>query len=135
MKKLKQIVILILGINFLLLINTGCDDTLTSEEVDSIVMPDSNVSYAKHIAIVFELKCNRCHNPSQREGGVDLSSHAQIISDPRIVSQGSASTSVLVWTIEYRAGFPPMPPLLYKGLIPNHIKGVRTWIREGALNN
>ena len=135
MKKLKQIVILIFGINFLLLINTGCDDTLTSEEVDSIVMPDSNVSYAKHIAIVFELKCNRCHNPSQREGGVDLSSHAQIISDPRIVSQGSASTSVLVWTIEYRAGIPQMPPPIYGQLVLNHIEGIKTWINEGAKNN
>ncbi len=135
MKKLKQIALLIFGINFLMLINAGCDDTLTAEEVDNIVMPDSGVSYADHIAVVFEFNCNRCHNPSLKEGGVDLSTWSGIVADPRIVSRGSDSTSVLVWTIEYRAGFPPMPPLLYKGLIPNHIKGVRTWIREGALNN
>lgn len=135
MKKLKQIVIIIFGINLLLLINTGCDDTLTAEEVDNIVMPDSNVSYAEHIAIVFELKCVSCHNSSQREGGVDLSTWSAIISDPRIVFPGSDSTSVLVWTIEYKPGFPPMPPLQYPGLVPNHIKGIKTWINEGAKNN
>ena len=135
MMKINQIVILIFGINLLLLIITGCDDTLTTEQIDNIVMPDSNVSYADHIAIVFELKCVSCHSPSLREGGVDLSTHSAIIADPRIVFPGSDSTSVLVWTIEYRAGFSPMPPLQYPGLVPNHIKGVRTWIREGAKNN
>jgi hypothetical protein len=135
MKKLKQIVILIFGVNLVLLINTGCDDTLTTEQIDNIVMPDSNVSYAEHIAIVFELKCVSCHNTSLREGGVDLSTWSGIIADPRIVFPGSDSTSVLVWTIEYRPGFSPMPPLQYRGLVPNHVEGVRTWIREGAKNN
>lgn len=135
MKKLKQIVIFSFGINFLFLINTGCDDSLTAEEVDNIVMPDSNVSYSDHIAVVFEFNCNRCHNPSLKEGGVDLTTWSGIIADPRIVFPGSDSTSVLVWTIEYRAGFPPMPPFQYPGLVPNHIEGVKTWIREGAKNN
>ena len=135
MKSLKQIVILIFGINLGLLINTGCDDTLTTEQIDNIVMPDSNVSYAEHIAIVFELKCVSCHSPSLKEGGVDLSSWSGIIADQRIDFPGSDSTSVLVWTIEYRPGFPPMPPLQYRGLVPNHVEGVRTWIREGAKNN
>ncbi len=134
MKKFKQIILIILGINFLLIFNS-CDDTLTNDQINDIVMPDSNVSYAEHIAIVFELKCVNCHNSSLREGGVDLSTWSGIIADPRIVFPGSDSTSVLVWTIEYRAGFPPMPPLQYPGLVPNHIEGVRTWIREGAKNN
>ncbi|RKY94220.1 MAG: hypothetical protein DRQ01_02890 [Ignavibacteriae bacterium] len=135
MIKLKQIASLFFVINFLLLINTGCDDTLTADEVDNIVMPDSNVSYADHIAVVFEFNCNRCHNPSQKEGGVDLSTWSGIVADPRIVFPGSDSTSVLVWTIEYKPGFPPMPPLQYRGLVLNHIKGIRTWISEGAKNN
>jgi len=135
MKKLDQIALLFFVSNFLLLINTGCDDTLTADEVDKIVMPDSNVSYADHIAVVFEFNCNRCHNPSQKEGGVDLSTWSGIVADPRVVFPGSDSTSVLVWTIEYRAGFPPMPPLQYPGLVLNHIEGVKTWIQEGAKNN
>lgn len=135
MRKINQIVLIVLGINFLLLILLGCDDTLTADDVNNIVMPDSNVSYANHIAAVFELKCVSCHQPTRREGGVDLSTWSAIVADPRIVFPGSDSTSVLVWTIERRSGFPPMPPLQYQGLILNHIKGIRTWIREGAKNN
>ena len=135
MINLKQIALFIFGISILLLINTGCDDTLTADDVNNIVMPDSNVSYADHIAVVFEFNCNRCHNPSQKDGGVDLSTWAGIVADPRIVFPGSDSTSVLVWTIEYLPNVSPMPPFNYGQLVQNHIQGIRTWIREGAKNN
>ncbi len=135
MKRLNQIYLLVVIIITSILVSFGCDDTLTDDQINNIVMPASNVSYADHIAVVFELKCVSCHNSSTREGGVDLSTWSAIVSDPRIVFPGSDSTSVLIWTIEYRPGFPPMPPLLYQGLIQNHIEGVKTWIREGAKNN
>jgi Planctomycete cytochrome C len=112
----------------------SCDDTLTSSEVDKIVMPDSNVSYSAHIAPVFEVKCVPCHNNSGRkEAGLDLSSWSGITADPSIVARGSDSTSILVWTIE---GLPPYPLMPPSGrMIENHIQGIRTWIREGALYN
>ena len=135
MMKSKYITLLIFGVSILLLINTSCDDTLTADDVNNIVMPDSNVSYAEHIAVVFEFNCNRCHNPSQREGGVDLSTWSGIVADPRIVFPGSDSTSVLVWTIEYLPNVSPMPPFNFGQLVQNHIQGIRTWIREGAKNN
>jgi hypothetical protein len=118
----------------IILLAQSCDDTLTSTEVNNIVMPDSNVSYSKHIAPVFEVKCVPCHNNTGRkEAGLDLSSWSAATLDPRIIARGSDSTSVLVFSIE---GLPPyalMPPS--GRLIDNHIKGIRTWIREGALNN
>lgn len=117
-----------------LLLIQSCDDTLTSTDVNNIVMPDSNVSYARHIAPVFEVKCVPCHNNNGRqEAGLDLSSWTGITADPSIVARGSDSTSILVWTIE---GFPPYPLMPPTGrMIDNHINGIRTWIREGALNN
>lgn len=131
MKKITNTVISLTIISFICYV--GCDDTLTSTDVDNIVMPDSNVSYAQHIAPVFEVKCVSCHRVDRREGGVDLSSWSAIRSDPRIVFPGSDSTSVLVWTIEGTPPYPPMPPV--EPLIRNHITGIRTWIREGAENN
>ena len=72
-----------------------------------LVMPDSNVSYSKHIAPVFEVKCVPCHNSSRQEAGLDLSSWVNATTaDPSIIARGSDSTSILVWTIE---GFPPYP--------------------------
>jgi hypothetical protein len=111
----------------------SCDDTITQEDINNLVMPDSNVSYAQHIAPVFEVKCVGCHNDSRKEGGVNLSSYTNIIADPRIVFPGSDSTSVLIWTIERLPGTAPMPP--FEWLLRNHIDGIRTWIREGAQNN
>jgi len=133
MKSFYKIYIVVIAASAILLIQS-CDDTLTSTDVNNIVMPDSNVSYAKHIAPVFEVKCVPCHNNNGRqEAGLDLSSWTGVTADPSIVARGSDSTSILVWTIE---GFPPYPLMPPTGrMIDNHIDGIRTWIREGALNN
>jgi len=112
----------------------SCDDTLTSSDVDNIVMPDSNLSYSNHIMPVFEVKCVPCHNNTGRkEAGLDLSSWSAATLDPSIIARGSDSTSILVWTIEGNTSYPLMPPS--GRMIENHIQGIRTWIREGALNN
>jgi len=117
-----------------ILFTQSCDDSLTSSDVDNIVMPDSNVSYSRHIAPVFEVKCVLCHNNTGRkEAGLDLSSWLGVTSDPSIVARGSDSTSILVWAIEGIQSTPLMPP--QGRMKENHIQGIRTWIREGALNN
>ncbi len=129
---MNKIYIALIVASFLLL-SQSCDDTLTSSEVDNIVMPDSNVSYSKHIAPVFEVRCVPCHNSSRKEAGLDLSSWSSATLDPAIIARGSDSTSILVWTIEGLPPYPLMPPT--GRMKENHIKGIRTWIREGALNN
>jgi len=118
---------------FAILLLISCDDTITSEDIDKLVMPDSNVSYAQHIAPVFEVKCVGCHNDQRKEGSVNLSSYTNVIADPRILFRGEADNSVLVWTIEGLPGVQPMPP--YGPLTQNHINGIKTWINEGANNN
>jgi mono/diheme cytochrome c family protein len=118
---------------FAILLLISCDDTITSEDIDKLVMPDSDVSYAQHIAPVFEIKCVGCHNDQRKEGGVNLSAYTNVIADPRIVFPGEADNSVLVWTIEGLAGVQPMPP--YGPLTQNHVNGIKTWINEGAKYN
>jgi len=109
-------------------------DVTKSVNIEFLI-PPNNVSYNLHIQPIFNKSCVECHNPNRREGGVDLSTWASVVSDPRIVFPGSDSTSVLVWVIEYSPGFSPMPPLQYPQLTRNRINGIRNWIREGALNN
>jgi hypothetical protein len=118
---------------FAALISQSCDDTVTSSEIDKLVMPDSNVSYKTHIAPVFEVKCVPCHNSQRSEAGLDLSSWVNATRDPTIIFPGSDSTSILVFTIERIPPYAPMPP--GEWLKRNHIDGIRTWIREGAQNN
>jgi hypothetical protein len=133
MKKhtLKYFIILIL--TFVVIISQSCDDTLTSSDIDNLVMPDSNVSYKAHVALVFEIKCVPCHNSQRSEAGLDLSSWVNATRDPTIIFPGSDSTSILVFAIERIPPYAPMPPSEW--LKRNHINGIRTWIREGAQNN
>ncbi|MCZ7612640.1 MAG: hypothetical protein M5T52_03615 [Ignavibacteriaceae bacterium] len=74
---------IVLSFSFILVISQSCDDTVTSSEIDNLVMPDSNVSYLKHIAPVFEVKCVPCHNDQRGDGGVNLSSWTNV-TDPKI---------------------------------------------------
>jgi hypothetical protein len=133
MKKhtLKYFMILIL--TFVVIVAQSCADTLTSSDINIIVMPDSNVSYKAHVAPVFEIKCVPCHNSQRSEAGLDLSSWVNATRDLTIIFPGSDSTSILVYAIERIPPYVPMPP--NEWLKRNHINGIRTWIREGAQNN
>ncbi len=133
MKKKSVKYFVFFSITSIILFTQSCDDTLTSSEIDNLVMPDSNVSYMTHIAPVFEVKCVPCHNSQRSEAGLDLSSWVNATRDPSIIFPGSDSTSILVYTIERFPPYAPMPP--NEWLKRNHIHGIRTWIREGAQNN
>ncbi|GBD86707.1 planctomycete cytochrome C [bacterium BMS3Abin03] len=119
---------------FLLIAFTDCDDTVV-QEVDNRTIPDSNVSFSKNISPIFELKCNSCHGNGKTEAGLNLTSPAYFV-DGIIVVPGEPDNSVLVWTIEWKAGFPSMPPPDYSvPLTSEQIRGVKTWITEGAKDN
>ncbi|MBI2420322.1 MAG: hypothetical protein HYV28_20875 [Ignavibacteriales bacterium] len=112
---------------------TGCDDTLSD---DSLTMPASGVSYSKHIAPLFQLKCNNsaCHGDGA-SGRPVFTSHYGITKDASIVVKGDPETSRLVWAIEWRGGAAKMPPEGSAGLTTAQITGIKTWIKEGAQNN
>lgn len=112
----------------------GCDDTLTASDIDSRIIPESNVSYSIDLAPVFESRCVNCHGVGKTEGGVDLTTWTGVRSSG--VTPGEADGSPLVWAIEQSPGF-EMPPLdaPIKPFTPDQIRGVKTWINEGALNN
>jgi hypothetical protein len=124
-------------IAFIILISQSCDDTVTSSQIDNIVIPDSGVSFSMHIAPVFNAKCVNCHGVGITEAGLDLTTWSGTIANPSIVFPGEPDNSKLVWCIEGRPGFPPMPPVgsPYVPLNQNQVNGVRTWIAEGAKNN
>lgn len=129
MKYLIQIILIL----FVLL--TSCDDTITVIDVDGRIIPDSNVSFAEHIVPVLQAKCYACHDGGTNSHSPNMTLHTNIV-DGRIVVPGDPETSVLIWTVEPRAGFPKMPP---NGTAPpltqNQLQGFRTWIEEGAENN
>jgi hypothetical protein len=121
----------------LIAVNSGCDDTITNDDLDKIIIPDKNVSYSQYIQPVFNLKCTNagCHDDATRAAGLSLTSWANTTADPSVVARGEPDNSKLVWAITGNAAVSPMPPISYPPMTANQINGVKTWIDEGAQNN
>jgi hypothetical protein len=120
------------------LILSGCKDSITASQVDSRVMPQSNISFTTDLQPVFELKCanSGCHDDGTRAGGLSLTSCANAKSDPGAIAVGSSKTSRLVWAEEGQAGIEPMPPVgVNKPFTSEQDRGLKKWIDEGAKCN
>lgn len=132
MKKFSEIILVAIIIISLF----GCDDTITNQDVDNMIIPSSNVSFSQHVYPVFQVKCFSCHGNGIYEAGLDLTLRSRFV-DGRIVVPGDTLTSILVWRIDRppRAGFNPMPPEFMPQLTSNQIRGIKVWIAEGALDN
>ncbi len=114
----------------------SCDDTLTVEDIDKKPIPAVNVRFSENIYPILNIKCNSsgCHNDESRAGNISLTTWSNV-TDPRIIVKGDTTTSVLVWSITKIPGAKWMPPNNFPPLTPEQIRGIKTWIQEGALNN
>ncbi|HNS12216.1 MAG TPA: hypothetical protein PKM97_06340 [Bacteroidia bacterium] len=86
----------------------------------------TNISFSGTVSPILQSKCVGCHNNSLQSGQVNLSGHANVL----IYAQSGS----LLGSIMHANGYFPMP----KGgtqLSDCEISSVRTWIRNGALNN
>ena len=127
-----------IGLGFLVFsfIIYGCKDSITGSQLDSTVIPASNVSYVKYIQPIFTLKCanSGCHDDGTMAAGLSLTTWAGA-TNLQYVTKGHPDNSILVQSIEGLSGSSPMPPVGYPVLTANQIQGVKTWIAEGAKNN
>ena len=91
----------------------GCKDSITASDVDSRVMPQSNISFSVDLQPVFELKCanSGCHDDGTKAGGLSLTSCINAKSDPGVIVPLNSKTSIIVWAKEGQAGIQPMPPV------------------------
>jgi len=116
---------------------SGCKDTITGDQIDNRTIPTTNVSYAKDIQPVLNLKCasSGCHDDITRASGYSLTTYGYT-TDPTFLFKGHPESSLIVQSIDPKfASSKPMPPLGYAQLTQSQITGIETWIREGAKNN
>ena len=136
---LKKLLLLYPGtIISIYLIFSGCKDSITASDIDSRVMPQSNISFSVDLQPVFELKCanSGCHDDATRAGGLSLTSCVNAKGDPGVIVPGSSKTSRLVWAEEGLAGIQPMPPVgVNKPFTSEQDRGLKKWIDEGAKCN
>jgi hypothetical protein len=121
----------------ILVVFIGCEDSITSDYLDDVVIPDKNVSFSEYIQPVLHVKCGTsgCHDDESSAGNYSVSHWASVVT-PGIVDAGNVETSRLVWRIE-GLGVEFMPPIgsVVRPLTQNQVDGIKTWIREGARNN
>ncbi len=86
----------------------------------------TNVSYATVVQPILESACYGCHNASNKQGGIDLSSYAKL--QPYIV-EGS-----FLGSIQQTGSYSPMPKGIGK-LSQCSIDKIASWITDGAKNN
>ncbi len=122
---------------FLSAVAISCEDTITGTDIDKVVIPNSDVSYSKYIQPVFNVKCSisGCHDDGTRAGDYSLTNWSNAVM-PGVVNASNIETSRLVWRIE-GLGVDYMPPIRSNvaPLTKNQVEGIKTWIKEGALNN
>lgn len=117
-----------------LLFSTACDDAVTANR--KIVFPDSSVSFQEHVLPFFQLKCayQGCHSDFNPAANRPMTSYYNIMfENPGLVAPGKPDQSILIQIVEFKLPhLPYFPEDYFSG---NHVKGLRTWIEEGAENN
>lgn len=120
----------------LTIISLGCKDQISDVDIDNRPMPVKNISYSKDIAPIFNYKCNfnGCHADGVNSSYV-MTSWTGVITYP-IVIPGNPDNSILVLRITGR--IPPIMPPIGSYATPitsEQERGIKQWIKEGALNN
>ncbi len=102
---------------------------------ENIAFPEKNVQYMHHVKPFLALNCSYspCHSDFDRAGGYSLTEYWTLFDKPGFVIPGNPDGSVFVQILENRMTH---FTYFYRGNITTeHIQGVRTWIKEGAINN
>ncbi len=111
---------------------SACSWTTGGEDV---VFPQENISYMHHVKPFLALNCSYspCHSDYNRAGGYAFTEYWTLFETGGFVVPGNPDASRLVQILEEKL---PHFTYFYRGNITNdHIRGVRRWIEEGAINN
>jgi hypothetical protein len=145
MNKIKTLYPFFICVTLAFLISTLSTNSCTSptDAEKEITLPDSNLNYTDHIFPLFSAKCGSedgCHSTyfgSLPANGLDLTQYDNLInhlvndSEPIIIPGHGAESFLYRILLEPLLGRRQMPPDRAP-LSVNNIKGIKTWIDEGA---
>jgi hypothetical protein len=138
MRKLFKFILFISIVTLIAWQSWNCKDDVAGNDLNNIVFPDSNVSYHKQVEPLFLNSCaipGGCHAGDNPAGGVSFETWLDARYKVGVISAGDTASSRLIWAIEGRDPYVPRMPLDRPPLNANQIKGLKTWIKEGAQNN
>ena len=106
--------------------------SLAVEAQDKPAAPPK-VNFQEHVAAIFQVRCNACHNADKQKGGLALESYGATMrggSSGQVIEPGDVDASQL-WGLVTHAEEPKMPPAGAK--IPDaELALIRQWIEAGA---
>lgn len=119
---------------FVIISFAGCSDNI-NDSGNNIDFPSTNVSYSKHVQQLFNYKCaySSCHGIETTTNRLVLTSYYDATKYPGIIVPRLPDNSILIQRLDGR--LQPRMPLSRDTLSRNQYTGIRTWIKEGALNN
>jgi hypothetical protein len=113
---------------------------LTGEvRADDAAKPPAAVSYFKDIRPILQERCQGCHQPAKRQGGLSMTSFAEMRkggdSELPAFEPGKPDDSLLVEQIVSQNGQPPAMPKGADPLKPDQVDLMKRWIAEGAADD
>ena len=93
----------------------------------------ATVSFASEILPLFESRCIGCHGGERTQEGLDLKTHASLMtgsSNGPVVTPGDAANSLLVEMVATQK-MPKRGPKL----TPAQVQLITDWVNQGALDN
>lgn len=117
-------------------------DNLSANQIELLVRfirtldPDyaASLTYSGRVSIIFEEKCQACHNPQKTRGGWDSTSYQSTMTsgdNGPVIIPGNVADSILAQSI-LGQGF-QMPPI--ESLSQSDIQMILDWITAGAPEN
>src|SRR4051812_2944542 len=89
------------------------------------------VDFGRELAPILEQHCIRCHQPSNKKGGLSLATFADLKSNEYVVA-GDPGASYLADVISAAKGEKPLMPKEGAPLTAQEVSTICDWIREGA---
>ena len=129
---IKFLLFIVISIFAIAVIFSACSWVSGSQEV---IFPEENVSFMHHVQPFLAQTCSYspCHSGFNLAGGIALTEYINVISVAGFIVPSNPDGSRFVQILE---GTTPHFTHFYRGNIKeNQIKGIRAWIREGAINN
>lgn len=111
---------------------------LLSDDTASGSGAEDAISYSKQIRPILQAKCFGCHQPNQRQGGLDLTRPESVLAaadsgQPAVVP-GQPDASPLLQVVSTANGAPAMPPT-GPPLTDTEQQLLRDWIAAGATSD
>lgn len=111
-------------------------DLVQQKKLKEVLANPLSIGFREVKAYVLDKACLSCHNPSQKEGDVDMSTYEALTtqSQPHVVVAALPEESSLYQTVSIKRGKRQMPPQGHPALTRDQKDLIYEWIKNGAKN-